>query len=209
MILMRNKTIVATLVALTLGGAIASAEISESANWANEVSNHSANIQNYGGELLGPTTEWWLTGPADCDVNENGYAWDPEDQDTVGGWRGGMPNETMTMFWETAIPDLPGDDLTVYLYSGPGAGADVFASVDGSLFELIGTIAGGTEGYLREEVFDFAGVFMDDVQYIKVARTASGPQTGMFFDAFAGNVPEPGSLLLLVLGTVAVRRRRR
>ncbi len=205
--LMRNKTAVATLVALTFGGAMASAEIIEGTNWADEVFDYSANIQNYGGELMGPTTEWWLTGPADCDVNGNGYAWDAVDQDTVGGWRGGQPNETFTMFWETAIPDLPGDDLTIHLYSGPGAGADVFASVDGTQFERVGTIGGGTPGYLREEAFDFAGVFMDDVQYIKVARTASGPQTGMFFDAFAGNVPEPSSLLLLSVAAFGLRRR--
>jgi hypothetical protein len=204
---MRNKTVVATLVALTFGGTVASAAIIEGVNWADEVASYSANIQNYGGQLMGPTTEWWLTGPADCDVNENGYAWDPEDQDTVGGWRGGTPNEFITMYWETGIPDLVGDDLAIHLYIGPSASADVLASVDGSQFELIGATGGGTAGYLREETFDLAGLFADDVRYVKVARTASGANTGMFFDAFAGNVPEPSSLLLLSAAALVLRRR--
>jgi hypothetical protein len=207
MSLRRTTGIAAKLIAVILGVAIASAEIIEGANRADEAFDYSANIQNYGGELMGPTTEWWLTGPADCDVNENGYAWDPEDQDTVGGWRGGMPNEFITMYWETGVPDLVGDDLAIHLYSGPSASAEVFGSVDGSRFESIGTIGGGSAGYLREEAFDFAGIFMDDVRYVKVARTASGSQTGMFFDAFAGNVPEPSGLLLLPAAALVLHRR--
>ncbi len=200
------RVVAATLIALTFGGVLAPAEIIDGVNWADEAFTYTANIQNYGGTVIGPTTEWWLTGQADCDANENGYAFDTEDQDTVGGWRSNAPNEAITMYWGTGIPDLVGDDLAIHLYSGPSAAADVFASVDGSQFELIGTIGGGSSGHLREEGFDFAGVFADDVQYVRVARTANGSQTGMFFDAFAGNVPEPSSLLLLSLAALLRRR---
>lgn len=176
-------------------------------NWADEVVEYTPNIQNYAGVLLSADTAWWLTGPADCDCDDNGYVWDPADQDTVAGWRAAAPNESVTMYWSAGIPDLPGDDLAIHVYGGPIAAADVFASVDGSSFELVGAIGGGTPGYLREETFDFAGVFASDVQYVKVVRTASGPQTGMFFDAFSGVVPEPASLLLLCWVGLGLRRR--
>ena len=204
----RSILIIATAFIVAAAGITsASADIVNGTNWADAVLDYSDNIQNYGGSLMDATTEWWLTGPADCDLNENGYAWDAGDQDTVAGWRGGMPNETVTMSWQTGIADLAGDDLTIYLYGGPSAAADVFASVDGVAFEQIGTIGSGTAGYLRAETFDFAGLFSGNIQYVQVTRTASGSQTGMFFDAFAGNVPEPSSLLLFAMATLGLRRR--
>ena len=199
-------TVIGALTLLSVGSA--TTEVIDGTNWADEAADYSANIQNYGGILMDTTTEWWLTGPSDADVNGNGYAWDAEDQDSIGGWRAVAPDEFITMYWETGVPDLPGDDLAIHLLSGPGASADVLASVDGVVFEPVGTIGGGTVGYLREEAFDFAGLFTGDVHYAKVLRTANGPQTGMFFDSFAGNVPEPGNLALMSLGALALLRRR-
>ena len=204
----RFATASVLMIVFTLGAATASAEIIDGSNWADEAFDYSANIQNYGGVLMDETTEWWLTGPSDADLNENGYAWDPEDQDTVGGWRAAAPDEYITMYWETGIPDLSGDDLVIHLYGGPGAAADVLASANGSVFEPLGTIGGGTSGYFRDEAFDFAGLFAEDVHYVKVLRTTNGPQTGLFFDSFAGNVPEPAGLTLIVLAALAVSWRR-
>ena len=185
---MRNDAIKAMLGGVVLGLAPAAAEIIDGVNWADQVSDCTANIQNYGGVLVGPDTEWWLTGPPDADVNGNGYAWDAIDQDTVAGWRASNPAECVTMYWEGGLPDLAGDDLLVHFYAGPYAQADVLASVDGATFRLVGTIGGGTPGYLREETFDFDGLFDECVHYVKVLRLATGPQTGVFFDAFGGGV---------------------
>ena len=185
---MRKDLITVALGAVALVLAPTVAEIVDGVNWADEVDDYTTNIQNYGGVLMDETTEWWLTGPPDADVNENGYAWDSEDQDTVAGWRTTNPGEYAIMSWEAGLPDLVGDDLWIHLYGGPSADADVLASVDGATFHLVGTIGGGTPGYLREEAFDFAGLFETCVRYVKVLRVASGPQTGLFFDAFGGSV---------------------
>lgn len=196
-------------VLVLLGVASTTAEVIDGTNWADEAVGYSTNIQNYGGELMGPATEWWLTGPSDADVNGNGYAWDAEDQDTIGGWRAAAPGEYVTLYWEIGVSDLTGDDLVIHLYGGPGAAADVLASVDGDVFEQVGTIGSGTAGYFRDETFDFGGRFADDVHYVKVLRTTSGPQTGMFFDSFAANTPEPTSVMLLIVGALALTPRRR
>ncbi|MGD8453338.1 MAG: PEP-CTERM sorting domain-containing protein [Phycisphaerae bacterium] len=205
---MRKMASTLALAATLLAAATTTAEIIDGVNWADEAVAYSANIQNYSGVLMDETTEWWPTGPADADVDGNGYAWDAVDQDTVAGWRSVAPGEYITLYWETGIPDLPGDDLAITLYGGPSAEADVLVSVDGDVFTSIGTIGTGTPGYFRDEGFDFGGLLTGDVHYAKVLRTASGPQTGMFFDAFAGVVPEPGSLTLLILATFALARRR-
>ena len=164
----------------------AKAEIIDGVNWADEVHDHSANIQNYNGVLMDESVEWWLTGSPDADVNENGYAWDPIDQDSVGGWRSTFPNEFITLYWETGLPDLAGDDLIVRFYGGGGSDADVYAAVDGVEFQLIGAFNGGTAGYFQDATFDFNGLFDECVHYVKITRAASGPQTGMFFDAVGG-----------------------
>lgn len=177
---------IATVMVVT--APFASAEIIAGVNWTDEVVDYTANIQNYDGFLMDEDTEWWLLGTPDCDVNENGYAWDPVDQDTVAGWRSMFPGESITVYWEAGLPDRSGDDLSIILYGGPFAEAEVSASVDGVVYEVIGTIGSGTPGYLREEPFDFAGLFDTCVHYVRVLRIASGPQTGMFFDAFGGNV---------------------
>jgi len=58
--------------------------------------------------------------------------------------------------------------------------------------------------------FDFDGAFSGEVYYVKVLRTASGSNTGMFFDSLAGiSVPEPATLAMLALGAAAMFRRKK
>lgn len=187
----------------------AEAAIVGSYNWADRVEGHSGLIQNYAGTLITPGTEFWLTGPGDADADSNGYAWDPGDPDYVGGWRSNAPSEFIIMQWDQGIPDLIGNDLIIRLYSGPSASANVLASVDGTVYEAIGTIGGGASGYLSEVAFDFGGLLSGDARYIRVERVGNGPQTGMFFDAFAGVVPEPASLTLLGCGLLFIFSRHR
>jgi len=177
-------------------------------NWADSVYDYTSYIQNYGGTLMTASTEFWVTGPSDADADGNGYAWDAGDPDNVAGWRTINTDQYIVMQWQIGVADVPGDDLTIRMYGGPSASANVLASEDGTNYTHVGTIGGGTPGYFRDETFDFTGLFSSDVHYVKVLRVASGPQTGMFFDSFAGGVPEPTTLVLLTGGAAALLRRR-
>jgi hypothetical protein len=191
-----------------LQAASTEASIINGMNWADDVTEYTAAIQNYGGILLDESTKWWLTGLPDADVDGNGYAWDAVDTDAVAGWRSNAPDEYIVMNWTAGIPDVSGDDLVIRRYGGPSASADVFASRDGFSYRQIGTIAGGVPGYFQEEALDLAGMFETPVHYVKVVRASNGPQTGMFFDSFAAVVPEPVSLVLHVTAGFILLRRR-
>ncbi|MBN2021452.1 MAG: PEP-CTERM sorting domain-containing protein [Pirellulales bacterium] len=145
-------------------------------NWADVVEDYSSAIQNYGHAIMDDSTTWWLTGPPDAD----------DAHDYVGGWCSNAPNEYIVMRWIAPLADRPGDDLAIRMYSGPGASANVLASVDNVTYVLIGTLGGGISGVFRAESFDFDGLLGDGIGYVKVQRTANGPQTGMYFDAFGG-----------------------
>ena len=208
---MKSQKRIVMMTVVLLGSAAVSANgaVSGGINWADGVEAYSSNIQNYGGSLMSADAEFWLTGAPDADADGNGYMWDAGDKDYVAGWRSNAPNEFIVMRWDGGISDMPGDDLTISLYAGPNASANVLASTDGLIFTQIGTLGGSTPGYLREEAFDFAGLFSEDVKYVRVARVGNGPNSAMFFDAFGGAVPEPTTLSLLGLGGMAVIRRKR
>ncbi len=205
----RTLRLTAACAVLILTTVAANAGVIGDRNWADGVEARTGNIQNFAGIMMDASTEWWVTGPSDADADGNGYAWDVGDPDYVGGWRSNAPSESITVSWMTGIEDGDGDDLVIRAYGGPGASANVLASTDGISFVQIGTIGGGTPGYLRDELFDFAGSFGEAVEYVRVDRVGNGPQTGMFFDSFAGVVPEPASLVLLGFGALALIRRRR
>jgi hypothetical protein len=67
----------------------------------------------------------------------------------------------------------------------------VWASTDGNDFTQIGIIEGqlneipGEAGHLYDAFFDFNGLFTSDVNFIRVFREVTVPQSGMFFDSFS------------------------
>jgi hypothetical protein len=190
-------TLLSVAVAVSVSADVAQAD----PIWADDVAEYSGNIQNYGGTMMESSTEFWATGVPDADANGNGYVWDEGiDLDYVAGWRSNAPSEYLVVHFNTALADIAGDDLYIYVYGGSAASANVLASADGASYTQIGTLGGGTSGYLRSEAFDFGGSFSSGVQYVKVLRAANGAKTGMFFDAFGGTaaVPEPGTIMLLL-----------
>jgi hypothetical protein len=203
--------------ALALSVTSARAEVTGGMNWADEVFEYSSKVQNYGlyddPEKMSASTTWWLTGAPDADQNGNGYGWDAgTDQDSVGGWRS-FGLEHFIVRFDQAIRDAAAQaDLKLVTYAGPNGQSKVYASPDnttGSYVE-IGTLGPGVAGpgYFDEVWFDFNGL-VDDVHYVKVERTVDGPQSGRFFDAVGGVVPEPATLSLLGLGGLALIRRKR
>jgi hypothetical protein len=203
-----------SIAALAAFPTLAEAEIIGGVNYADDVAAYTSRIQNYGGTLMTDSTKFWATGAPDADTNGNGYAWDSGEPDYVAGWRTTDAGQYITVQFNAALADVVGDDLTVWLYGGSNASATVLASTDGVAFTEIGSISGGTPGYIRAETFDFNGLFTGDVHYAKVLRVTSGPNTGMFFDAFGGTaVPEPGTIALLsaagLTGLLAHGKRKR
>jgi hypothetical protein len=169
--------------------AVLQGEIIDGWNWADDAFDYSDNIQNFAGTRVDDSTEWWLTGPADT---------------REAGWRSMGLEEYIVMFWQTGIPDLPGNDLVIHLFSGPGASASVLASPDAGSFTPIGTLGGGAPQQFRTESFDFNNLFHGDIHYLKVQRETEGSGTGMFFDAFAGNVPVPETGIMIRVAAAAM-----
>jgi len=203
--------LVSTVVLVSVFPQSLDAEVIDGVNWADNVTAYTSNIQNYIGTAMDVTTEFWVTGVPDADADGNGYAWDASDSDTVAGWRSSAPNESLVVHFDTGLVNIPGDDLSIYMYGGPSASASVWVSADNATYVQVGALGGGVTGYLRQEKFDFDG-FVSDVYYVKVERIANGSGTGMFFDAFGGvSIPEPGTitLLLVVIGLFVVRRWKR
>ena len=225
----RKKLSVVVLVMALFGGFAASlnAAVVNGQNWADSVFDWSGGIQNYGlvenilwsDQGANPST-WWVTGVPDADVDGNGYAWDDAvDEDYVAGWRD-YGAAYFVLHYETALVNMPGDDLAVKVYGGSKCKVDVLGSTDGGVYIPIDIIAGaknqipGTSGRFHEEVaigldryitLDFGS--LDDLHYIKFERSVDGPGSGMFFDA-VGSVPEPLTIVLLACGGLRVLSRR-
>lgn len=221
----RKKLSAIVLVMALLGGFAASlnAAVINGQNWADSVSDWSGGIQNYGkvswNDQGGSPSTWWVTGDPDADVDGNGYALDAVDNDYVAGWRF-TGDAHFTLFYETALVNMPGDDLSVKVYGGSKCKATVLGSTDGVVYTQIGIIAGasgqfpGTSGRFHAEgatgldkyiTLDFGT--LDDLHYIKFERSAAGSGSGMFFDA-VGSVPEPLTIVLLACGGLRVLSRR-
>ncbi len=174
--------------------------------WADSVTEWNGGIKNFSMDLMTKDTTWWLTGQPDADQNGNGYAWDPVDNDYVAGWKMPFSNDRFTVSFDTPIQDGAGDDILVVGYGGPACEASVQASSDGINFTELGTIVGGTPGYLNDLWFDLGG--LSDIQYIRVERVSGAAYSAAFVDAI-GAVPEPASGMLLILGGLCVAARRR
>lgn len=191
---------------------ITMADLVNGQNWADNTVSYTGGIQNYAGILMDGSTEFWILGPSDADQDSNGYAFDDVDQDTAAGWRGGSANQEIVVGFDSALTDVPGDDLVIRLFCGPSALAGVYVSEDNSNWTLLGTVAGGNgqvpgkPGFLYDAAFDFSGIFSGDVSFVKVSRINAGEKTGMFFDSFA-SVPEPLSAFILGVGGLLVRKR--
>lgn len=160
---------------------------------------------NHSGTAMTSATEFWILGESDYNSNPS----------NVAGWRGYDSNQFMTVGFNFGLADVMGDDLTITMYSGPNSQANVLASSDGIEFFNIGSLGSGSGHVLREETFDFAGMFVDPVNYIRVERVAHGRRTGMFVDSFAGvaAVPEPATYALMLgglglVGFMAGRRKK-
>jgi hypothetical protein len=188
-------------------------------NWADSVVAWSGSIQNYNATATGADALAYVLGPPDSDVDDNGCAWDACDNDYVTGWKGAA-NASFTLYFETALLNIEGDDLAVKAYGGANCKADVYGSVDGSSFELITSIAGaqgqipgkagffhevGAAGLDRYVTLDFGS--LDNLHYVRFDRVVCGSGSGMFFDA-VGSVPEPATVLLLAVGSLGLLRRR-
>jgi hypothetical protein len=181
-LLFSGRLIVAVFYLAALSSAFtgpANAVLINGQNWADSVPVWSGNVQNYAGVLMDAGTTWWLTSSGTASI---------------------------TVYFDTALDDILGDDLVIHIYGGSKASASVWASSDNVSYTDIGSIGGGTPGYFRDEVFDFGGA-IDNVHYIRVDREVSGSKTGMFFDSFA-SVPEPATMLLLGMGVACLRRKK-
>ncbi len=197
-----NRIGLVSLVFCMLSAGIANASSVGGQNWADSLAAWSGNIQNYNGTATGADALAYVLSSPDSDVDGNGYAWDAGDNDYVAGWKG-TGDASFTLHFETALLNIDGDDLAVKVHGGPNCRADVYGSVDGSGFELIGSIAGakghipgkpgffhdpGATGLDRYVTLDFG--ILDNLHYVRFDRVVSGQGSGMFFDA-VGSVPEP------------------
>lgn len=233
---MRYMAVVLVTLAYSISAiGVARGDLIDGVYWADEVTEWTGNIQNYGGQPMTDETTWWLTGAPDADVNQNGYAWDPVDNDYVAGWRscGGSGDESFTVHFEVPIGDVDGPDFMIHYYAGLQSAASVWASSNDVDYFQVGTMGSGTPGYFIDEWIDLDG-FVNDARYIRVVRETDGSQTGTFIDALGAPssaliptpvngsdgklgtsggrmfpVPEPAGVALIGWGALALARRRR
>jgi len=215
-----SRVVLVSLLLCMISVEVANAGLLAGQNWADSVAVWSGNIQNYNGTATGAVALAYILGRPDSDLDGNGYAWDPGDNDYVAGWKGAA-NTSFVVHFESALLNVDGDDLAVKVYGGPNCRADVYGSVDGSGFELIGSIAGakglipgkpgffhnpGAIGLEKYSKLDFGT--LDNLHYIRFDQAVSGAGSGMFFDA-VGSVPEPATVLVMAAGWLGLLRFRR
>lgn len=111
---------------------------------------------------------------------------------------------SLTVFFNTALGDGAGVDLTIFdVFSSANETFSVEVSSNNVAYTLIGGFSATNNGV------DFNGMFGGPVSYVRLTNTSRDVFADI--DALCGNyeyVPEPGTLALLSLVALGMKRRK-